>query len=233
MSRKSICTSFEWRGRPDCINCAVRQSVLFADLDEQLLSSLLSSVSNCLYDQGSTLCRQGDPALSLFSLRKGVVKLEVSDRNGDTSILRILGPGAVIGLETTLNSTEPYHCSATALSRVDACRIPMQVFQRLMKDHPEHYKVIVRLWKKHLEAADETLLQFRRGELRERLLNILNTLSRFAGERGGSFLLPSGRDLGALRGATPVSISRVMADFKRQGILRDTGGREYALDDGQ
>ena len=232
MTGKSICTSFEWRGRPDCINCAVRQSVLFADLEEQLLSGLLSSVSNCLYDQGSILCRQGDSALSLFSLRKGVVKLEVSGRDGDVSILRILGPGAVIGLETTLNSAEPYHCTVTALSRVDACRIPMQVFQRLMKDHPEHYKVIVRLWKKHLEAADETLLQFRRGELRERLLNILKTLSGYAGE-SKSFLLPSGRDLGDLTGATPVSISRVMADFKRRGILRDTGGKEYALDYGE
>ena len=202
--------------------------MLFADLDEELLSVLLSSVSNCLYDTGATLCRQGDPAISLFSLRKGVVKIEVSDRNGDASILRLLGPGAVIGLETTLDSVEPYHCTATALSRLDACRIPMQVFQRLMSDHPEHYKVIVRLWKKHLEAADETLLQFRSGELKERLLNILNTLSRFAGERG-TFLLPSGRDLGALTGGTPSSISRIMADFKRGGILHQRDGNTYFL----
>ena len=232
MTGKAICTSPTWRGRPDCVNCAVRKTVLFADLDETVLSNLLSSVGNYHYEPGADLCRQGDPATSLYSLRKGVVKLEMFDDNGNASILRLLGPGAVIGLETTLGSGEVYHCTATALSRIDACRIPLQAFQRLMKQHPEHYRVIVRLWKRHLQAADEALLGFRSGELRERLVNILKTLSGHAGE-SKSFLLPSGRDLSALTGATPVAISRVMADFKRQGILRGVDGKEYFLaDDG-
>jgi CRP/FNR family transcriptional regulator len=166
----------------------------------------------------------------MYSLRKGVVKLEMLDENGDASILRLLGPGAVIGLETTQNSGEFYRSTATALSRLDACRIPLQVFQRLMKEHPEHYRVIVGLWKKHLEAADETLLQFRSGELRQRLINVLGTLSRFAGD-SNSFQLPSGKDMSALTGATPVAISRVMADFKRKGILRQLAGKEYTLQD--
>jgi hypothetical protein len=124
------------------------------------------------------------------------------DGNGDASILRLLGSGAVIGLKTTLDSGEVYHCTATALSRIDVCRIPLQAFQRLMRDHPEHYKVIVRLRKRHLEAADEALLGFRSGELRERLVAIMNTLSRYAGD-SKSFTLPSGRDLSALTGGDP------------------------------
>jgi hypothetical protein len=99
-----------------------------------------------------------------------------------------------------------------------------------MNEHPEHYKVIVSLWKRHLEAADEALLGFRSGELRERLVNILRTLSIFAGD-SKSFLLPSGRDLSALTGATPVAISRVMAGFKREGVLRQVTGKEYSLQD--
>jgi CRP-like cAMP-binding protein len=210
----------------------VRKTVLFADLDESVLSGLLTSVSNCLYDEGSILCRQGDSATSLFSLRKGIIKLEMLDGNSDASIMRLLGPGAVVGLETTLGTGESYRCTATALSRVDACRIPLQVFQRLMRDHPEHYRVIVGLWKRHLDAADEALLGFRSGELRERLVNILKTLSIFAGD-SKSFALPSGRDLSALTGATPVAISRVMADFKRQGVLRESEGKQYLLHDGE
>ena len=232
MSREVICTSPEWQGRPDCVNCAVRKTVLFANLDESVLSDLLSSVDNYLFEPGTDLCRQGDAATSLYSLRKGIVKLEMFDGNGDASIMRLLGPGAVIGLETTLGTGESYRCTATALSGIDACRIPLQVFQRLMRDHPEHYRVIVSLWKRHLEAADEALLGFRSGELRQRLVNILKTLSIFAGD-SKSFRLPSGRDLSALTGATPVAISRVMADFKRQGVLRETGSKEYLLDDGE
>jgi CRP-like cAMP-binding protein len=204
--------------------------VLFADLDERVLYDLLSTVDNYHYEPGTDLCRQGDPATSTFSLRKGVVKLEMLDEDGDASILRLLGAGAVIGLETTLNSGEFYRSTTIAISRVDACRIPLQVFQRLMKEHPEHYRVIVGLWKKHLEAADETLIQFRSGELRQRLINVLGTLSRFAGD-SCSFQLPSGKDLSGLTGATPVAISRVMADFKRRGILRQVAGKEYSLQD--
>lgn len=228
MSRKSICTNRKWRGRPDCTHCVVRKSVLFADLDVKDLSSLLSSVDNFQYEPGSILCRQGDPATSLYSLRKGVVKFETFDDNGEAEILRLLGPGAVIGLETTLGEGRSYHCTATALSGLDACRIPLVAFKRLMKEHPEHYKVIVRLWKHHLEAADESLLKFRKGELRERLLNTMTVLSRFSDD-GHSFHLPSGKDLSALVGATTVAISRIMADFKRQGVLHQVDDNRYCL----
>ena len=229
MSHKSICTNRKWRGRPDCTHCAVRKSVLFAGLEESDLSGLLSSVDNYQYDPGSILCRNGEPATSLHSLRKGVVKFEAFDENGQIEILRLLGPGAVIGLETTLDEGRPYHCTATALSTVDACRIPLGVFKRLMKEHPEHYKVILGLWKHHLEAADEALLNFRRGELRERLLHTMKVLSRFADD-GCSFHLPSGKDLSALTGATPVAISRIMAEFKRQGVLSHVTDSRYCME---
>jgi CRP-like cAMP-binding protein len=192
------------------------------------LSSLLSSVGNFLYEPASILCRQSAPATSLFSLREGVVKVELLDKNGNLTILRLLGPGAVIGLETIIDQGEPYHSTVTALTEVDACRIPMQVAHRLMKDHPEHYKVVVKLSQQHLDAADEAMVYFRQGELRERLTHVMKTLTSYTRD-GLSFELPAGKDLGALTGATPEAVSRVMASYKRHGVIEHLENNRYRL----
>ena len=217
MSQSPICTKPEWRGRPECSVCPVRQTVLFAELNEQALSELLMPVTNYLYEPGSILTDQGEKANALYSLRKGVVKVEQLDRNGDVAIVRLLGPGAVVGLETIIDENEPYQTRVTAISGLDACHIPVTVARRLMKEHPEHYRVIVRLWQHHLDASDEALLHFRQGELSERLLHILKVLSGFWPDE--PFFLPCGQDLSALTGATTSAISRVMAEYKRQGVL--------------
>ncbi|MEJ2310011.1 MAG: Crp/Fnr family transcriptional regulator [Gammaproteobacteria bacterium] len=227
MSQSPICTRPEWRGRPECAVCSVRNTVLFANLSEESLSELLLPVTNYLYEPGSVLMNQGERASALYSLRKGVVKVEQLDRNGDVTILRLLGPGAVVGLETIIEQNEPYHTRVTAISRLDACHIPVTVARRLMKEHPEHYRVIVRLWQHHLEASDEALLHFRQGELSERLLHVLKVLAGFW--HGKPFFLPCGQDLSALTGATTSAISRVMAEFKRQGVLARTDKQHYRL----
>ena len=62
--------------------------MLLANLEEeQQLGGLLSSVDNYLFEPGSTLFRMGDPATSLYSLRKGVVSLEILDDDSEVRIL--------------------------------------------------------------------------------------------------------------------------------------------------
>ena len=228
MSQSPLCMRPKWRGRTECAVWPVRNTVLFADLSEEDLSALLMPVTNYLYEPGSILFDQGETATALFSLRTGVVKVETFDEKGDVTVLRLLGPGAVAGLETIIDQGEPYRCRVTTLSPLDACRIPRNVARRLMKEHPEHYRVVVRLWQHHLEAADEAMLLFRKGELRERLLHVLRVLSGF-GPGDSSFHLPAGADLRALTGATRSAISRVMAEYKREGILQQVDGSTYRL----
>ena len=228
MSQDAICVKPKWHGRSNCVDCAVRKTVLFAGLSEKDLSNLLMPINHYLYPSGLALCHQGDRATELFSLREGVVKVEHLDDNGNLTILRLLGPGAVIGLETIIDQGEPYHCTVTALTEVDACRIPMQVAHKLMKDHPDHYKVVVKLSQEHLDAADAAMVYFRQGELRERLTNVMKTLTSFSRD-ASTFELPMGKDLGALTGATPEAVSRVMASYKRHGVIEHLDHNRYRL----
>jgi len=40
MRRKSICTDPSWHGRADCVHCAIRNRVLFADLPPEELAKV-------------------------------------------------------------------------------------------------------------------------------------------------------------------------------------------------
>jgi hypothetical protein len=41
--------------------------------------------------------------------------------------------------------------------------------------------------------------------------------------------LPTGKDLGALTGATPEAVSRVMASYKRHGVIEHLDKNRYRL----
>lgn len=88
--------------RADCAHCAIRKQMLFADIDVGAAGILLAPVTNIKYEQGDMIYYQGDASDALFSLRSGIVKLSVASHEGDLRIVRLLGPGAVIGLECLL-----------------------------------------------------------------------------------------------------------------------------------
>ena len=64
-----------WTGVADCLNCNIRQSVLFAGLSEAGFSDVHRPIGQLQYAAGATIYRSGDDGISLFTIRTGLVKL--------------------------------------------------------------------------------------------------------------------------------------------------------------
>jgi CRP/FNR family transcriptional regulator len=108
----------------------------FCDLKGEALAQFVSIAPEISHSRGESLFLEGEVPNCVFVICSGRIKLSVSSREGKTAILRIAGPGEILGLSAAMSGT-PHETSAEA---VELCRVkPIRVndFVRFLHKYPE------------------------------------------------------------------------------------------------
>jgi len=93
-SGQAFCTNAEWMGRAHCDRCHIRKMMLFSALPDSAFNHLLQPIDHFLYPPGSVLYEEGSHKAFIYSIRRGMVKLEHISEDGARRIVRLLGNGA-------------------------------------------------------------------------------------------------------------------------------------------
>lgn len=223
---KTVSLGEAWTGTANCRNCAIRQSVLFAGLDEADFDTIHRPIEQFTFPPGTTIYRQDDSAEHIFTLRSGLVKLTQFLPDGTARIVRLLRTTDVAGLEAML--LDNYEHTAIALHTTEVCRIPRAVVKSLLTRKPQLFSELMARWHRALSDSDRTLTDLNTGPARARVVRLLLWLAeRNASETCSLF----GReDIGALLGLTTETVSRVMAELKRQGFLTELRSNMFECD---
>lgn len=207
----------------DCEHCLIRKKMLFAELDVKQASFQLETVVGTRFQRGEVIYRMGDEASALYSIGRGIVKLTLMSEQGEPRIVRLVGPGGVVGLEAQL--AQGYEHTAECLSEVYACRIPALTMRQLLRDQPALCRSVLKQWHEHLQVADRLLLDLAVGAVETRVVDLLVMLDDMCLRSRLPLLLPGNRDIATLIGVRVESVSRVMARLKRDGaLLRQENG---------
>lgn len=208
------------RGTERCRSCDMRSSVLFADLQPEDFALVHEPIEETRFGSGEVIYRAGETANAAFTLREGLVKLVRYLPDGTQRIVRMLTRSDVAGLETILG--ERYEHTAIVIEPTQACRIPTDVLRRLNRDTPRLHTQLLRRWQKALSSADAWITELSTGPAKERVARLLLRQVENCGQEG--FHLLGREDIGAMLGITTETASRVVAQFKREGVIRDVGG---------
>ena len=222
---KPNCTNPEWIGRARCATCEVRKFVLFSGLSTHELDSILHPIDNLHVPQHAVMYEVGATAPSVYTLRNGLIKLKVDLPNGGQRIVRLLRPGDVAGMETLVG--ERYHHTAIALQDSDVCRIPREVILKLDQTNPSVHQALLQRWQRSVDQADHFIVALSTGPAEARMARLLITLG-CSGDHPEA--VPSREDMGALLGITTETASRIMADFKRRGLVHTDRGNDMVCD---
>lgn len=95
------------------------------------------------YPTGKTLFRENEKPAGFFLLYSGLVKLSVSSRGGKTLILKVAGPGEIIGLAASMAGI-PHESSAQTLQPCQASFVRRDDFVHFAEGHPQIYWVVIR-----------------------------------------------------------------------------------------
>ena len=174
---------------------------------------------------GAALFAAATPADAVYCVRGGAVKMVHLEPSGVARIVRVLQLGDVAGLESVFR--ERYDYSAIAVNKVRACRIPMSYFRKFIGDHGSLQMRLIESSQTALAEAQNWLAQIVSATIpaRTRMARLLLRLKVTAdSDRIHRFGV---EDMAAILGITAETVSRVVSDFVRDGILVK-GGKSFA-----
>lgn len=223
----SIKIDSAWRGTSDCRSCGIRDMVLFADLNEQDFGQIHTPIDDLEYAADAVLFTEGEPAIGVFTLRKGMVKLVRSTADGRARIVRVLRPGDVIGLEAL--ATAHYDTEAVAMVATSVCRIPLSVLHHLSAHSPRLHLRLMQKWQHALKDADDWLAELNFGTARQRVAGLALKMRDADDAHMTSFF--AREDMGAMLDLKLETVSREISILVRDGLIRpvDKSGRRYEI----
>ena len=201
---------------------------LFESLQIEIPIGIPSSLVNyqhVTYKSGQRICSAGDKASSLFVVYFGFLKTSLSDEYGDEKVLNFQMCGDLLGLDTLANNE--YLNDVTALSDVELIIIPntLNSFQR---NHGSFLatKLIEILCKELITSQYlEHIISKLTAEARvaKFLISLGKKYARLGYSENAYNLLMTRNDIGSYLGLTLTTVSRILSEFSRSGIITVKG----------
>ncbi len=215
-------------GLSDCLHCPMRDRSIFAGLSLDDLRALGMEVRDIRVPAASTLYLEGDRARYAYTLRQGAVKLVKTLPNGRAQIVRLLRHGDLFGFEG-LREARHRH-SAIALTQTDLCQLDLPALETLSQRLPSVHEAITQRWFTALQEAESRIVELGAKKAEERLATFLcQWCSAYPQSSAVPFPLTR-QELGEFLGLSTEHISRLMAEFKRQGLLSEHKGTLHIPD---
>lgn len=168
-------------------------------------------------------------ALGLHYIVSGKIKTYVADTAGNVLITGIYGPHEYFGLQGTLLGTENKEI-AEAIDSAEILTIPFNDVQHLITDYPEIFAVFAKDLAQTLNNRDEKLLNIAYYSVRKRIANAIISLTKHSEDDDkGRFILPR-YDLACLVGIATETLSRVLSDFTKEGLIEKLGNNIIITD---
>jgi CRP/FNR family transcriptional regulator, nitrogen oxide reductase regulator len=200
----------------------------FTDLDREALREVNALCRERGLAAGEVVYLAGAPAAHLFVVAAGQVKLVRFGPDGQEVVVDLLGPGDAFGSLAALGEAM-YPDSAVAHSQACVLTIEASSFADLLARHPAVAQRSVAWLAQRLDDARAAVYRMGTHTAEARIAGVLLLLADRMGEahHGATLIqLPmTRRDLAALAGTTPETASRVLAAFRRMGLV--SSGRRW------
>lgn len=199
--------------------------------DELIQVNKLFHHKSCI--AGQSIYFTGDDASQLFVVLSGNVKLIKHSREGQDVLIEILNPGDFLGTFKILGD-DKYR--ETAVAHTDSCILSISSvdFQLILDKIPSVAINLIKILSERLISSNAMIQQLSVKSVEKRIAYILIKLKLKLGvdfEKGTLIQLPLSRnDLAEMTGSTPETVSRIMSNFAKNGIIR-TGRKWISITD--
>lgn len=209
-----------------CLACPHREDRLFCNLSPPAVQRLAAITSAAAYPKGATLFVEGQSPRGVFILCTGRVKLSTTSADGKTLILRVSGPGEVLGLPGTVTG-KPYELTADVIEPTQANFISRQDFLSFLREHGEAaLRVAQQLGETYHSAISEMRTIGFSHSAGEKLARFLLDLSAHHDQAKGELkvtLTLTHEEIAQMIGASRETVTRLFTDFKNKQLLQVRG----------
>lgn len=123
---------------PDSSRATAHGGLPFCGLKGEALDRFVAIAPEISRSRGESLFLEGESPKCVFVICSGRIKLSVTSRDGKTAILRIAGPGEILGLSSAMGGTA-HDTSAELLELCRVKAIRVNDFMRFLQKYPEAF----------------------------------------------------------------------------------------------
>lgn len=173
------------------------------------------------FKKNDAIIKQGMYSTNVVFLRTGIAKIHLNGPYHE-QIVRLVKSPSYLGLPTTFGDKINQY-SVTAVTDVEVCFIDVNVFENILEENSDFAHEII------LELCQNELESFRRCANRTQKLvrgNMADALMDFSENifKSDTFTLPlSQSELANLVDTSRESVSRILTEFDKDGIIKMTG----------
>jgi CRP-like cAMP-binding protein len=180
-------------------------------------------------EEGEFFFFQGDPADYLYVLISGRAKLMQNNPAGQQVNLRTINEWQMFGALGAVREGATYPASAQALEQSTALAIKSEYLHELMQTRPYLSFDLMKLMTGYIQEMQERYRELATEKVERRIARALLRLAAQMGTKleGGIELAFTRQDLAEMSGTTLYTVSRVLSDWERQGLVE--AGRERVL----
>lgn len=201
-------------GHP-CHGCPVRDLAVCGVLGNEDLKSFRHLGCSLRLRAGQSLFRQGEPALSVFTVTQGTLKSYRILPDGRRQVTGFHFPGDLVGIALD----DDHEVTIEALENATVCAVPVRRFDDFVEDHPPMERELYIAAARELVAAKQQMVLLGRKTAIERVGSFFLALA----ERQGTDIinLPMNRsDIADYLGLTKETVSRILAELKSGRMIR-------------
>ena len=194
------------------------------DLHQVLANSLPRTV-----EESSYVFMQGDRADHLFILQAGQVKLLQANPRGQQVLLRTIHSWQMFGALGITREAATYPVSAQAMIDSTVLAVKSAFFRDLAQSRPHLAMDVLGLMTAYVQEMQGRYRELATERVEQRvasaLLRLASQLGKPAHDPARIDLAFSRQDLAEMTGTTLFTVSRLLSEWERQGIIEGGRGR--------
>ncbi|MDZ7263628.1 MAG: Crp/Fnr family transcriptional regulator [candidate division KSB1 bacterium] len=202
------------------IQSILSHTFLFESLSNEQLELISGSASVKKIAKGEHLFLEEQPATAFFLIISGSVKLYKLAPDGSEQILHVQQPGDLVA-EAIIFEFKTYPAFCQALENTELIRFSKTEFLDLLQHFPEITFKMMAAYSRRLRQLVAKIEELALHDVKARLANFLITNATYDNNRWSTHLAMSKRDLAAMLGTIPETLSRTLNYFRRERLITE------------
>jgi CRP/FNR family transcriptional regulator len=207
----------------------LNQIPLLKILSAQDRQQVLGEMTETRYGKGQYIFREGDPTEYFHIVKEGSVKCVKSSLDGKECTLKVLMPGDLFCCDASAFDGAAHPGTAQPMGDVSVLRMKKEAYFKMLRGNPDAAMEVIRYLGSRLNEAQEKAKILALDSADQRLASLLVNLAERSGVQESSGIRLSVRltrqDMANMVGVTTETAIRIMARFKKDGLVSGTAAR--------
>lgn len=201
----------------------------FKALTKEQMAKVDENRTELTYAKGEIICKQGAFVSNMIFIKEGLVKFYLETKPNST-VIAVEKNGYFIGLQS-LFEKNVFQYSVEALEDTEVCLVDLKVFEELVHENAAFGAGIIKYINYDMIKLYERLQSLSQKQIHGRFAEFMLDLKNNIYEQNPFTLSISKKDIADIISTSHESISRMLTQLKKEGIIEENGKEIHVLDE--